>query len=364
MKGPTAPSVPVALPLVALSQTVTVPVEQPTLTDTETAPEGDIVAQAMEQIITPEEWQQLARATPEECGQLEQQVMQHASLLMQGGTSAPISREDPENRTEAQVHTVQMQPMETEMETDNLLQGEIAPLLTIKEQEAMSKQGVYLVVASHVVGDVFVTQIADKFLSKQEQREIRRKGDDILISRTEDSHEVYQMSKNLEPPTFRKRGEKRTSAALGAPLEEETIVSNVAVPQSDTIEQEEAEPREETQEASISEMLESQLESPHKQLPKRRKMSQTLRSAQASVTREDEAKVTEEEESATPTPAKKVSGKNLAALKRQTAADTGKSITELATPGESKTFKESAYGQDRGSTRIWGGKGRGKTGRK
>ena len=70
------------------------------------------------------------------------------------------------------MHTVQMQPMETYMEMDSLLQGEIAPLLTIKEQEAMSQQGLYLVVATHVVGDVFVTQLADKFLSKQEQREI------------------------------------------------------------------------------------------------------------------------------------------------------------------------------------------------
>ena len=177
------------------------------------------------------------------------------------------------------------------------------------------------------------------------------------------------MSKNLEPPTFRKRGQKHTSAALGAPLEEEASVSNVAVSQSDTIEQEETEqeegePGEETQEASISEMLESQLKSPHEQLPKRRKMSRTLRSTRASVTREDEAQATEEEEPETPTPSKKVSGKNLAALKRQTAADTGKSVTELATPGETKTFKESVYGQDRGSTRIWGGKGRGKTGRK
>ena len=53
-----------ALPLVALSQTATVPVEtpQPTPTDTETVPEKDIMAQAMEQIITPEEQQQLARA--------------------------------------------------------------------------------------------------------------------------------------------------------------------------------------------------------------------------------------------------------------------------------------------------------------
>ena len=150
----------------------------------------------------------------------------------------------------------------------------------------------------------------------------------------------------------------------------------MAVSQSDIIEQEETvqeeteeeteqedvEPREVDQEASISEMLESQLESPHEQLPKRRRMSWTLRSARTSVTREDEAEATEQEEPEAPS--QKVSGKNLAALKRQMAADTGKSITELATPGESKTFKESAYGQDRGSTRIWGGKGKGKTGRK
>ena len=131
-----------ALPLAVLSQTTTVPVEtpQPTPTDTEPVPlaVGDIVAQAMEQIITPEEWQRLAEATPEECGQLEQQAMQHADVLMQGVTSEPTSREEPEIRTEAQVHTVQMHPTETDIVADSLIQGEIAPLLTIKEQEAMS----------------------------------------------------------------------------------------------------------------------------------------------------------------------------------------------------------------------------------
>ena len=111
-------------------------------------------------------------------------------------------------------------------------------------------------------------------------------------------------------------------------------------------------------------MLESQLKSPREQLPKRRKRSRTLRSTQTSVTREDKAEATEEEEPETPTPSKKVSGKNLAALKRQTAADTGRSITELATPGGTKSFKDSVYGQDRGSTRVWGGRGRGKTGKK
>ena len=72
------------------------------------------------------------------------------------------------------------------------------------------------------------------------------------------------MSKNFEPPTFRKRGKKRTSAALGAPPEGEAGMSNMEVAQTDTIEQEETE-QEGNPEASISEMLESQLESPHEQ---------------------------------------------------------------------------------------------------
>ena len=42
----------------------------------------------------------------------------------------------------------------------------------------MSRQGVYLVIATHVVGDVFLTQLEDQFLSKKEQREIRQKGGD------------------------------------------------------------------------------------------------------------------------------------------------------------------------------------------
>ena len=66
------------------------------------------------------------------------------------------------------------------------------------------------------------------------------------------------MSKNLDPPTFNKKGQKHTSAAVGAPSKESSV-SNVAVSQSDTIEQEETEQEEAQQGASISEMLESQL---------------------------------------------------------------------------------------------------------
>ena len=91
----------------------------------------------------------------------------------------------------------------------------------------MRRQGVYLVIASHVVGNVFVTQLVDKFLSKKEQKEIQQKGGDILISRTEDSHEVYQMSKHLDPPTFRKRSKMCCICSRSTP-EQEASVSNVA----------------------------------------------------------------------------------------------------------------------------------------
>ena len=132
-----------------------------------------------------------------------------------------------------------------------------------------------------------MTQLVGKYLTKQEQKEIRKKGGDLLISRTQGSHKVYQMSKDMEPTTMHVRGRKRPAEAMGAPPQQPSV-SNVAVSQSDIIVHEESE--------SISEMLDSQLESPHEQVPKRRKVFSALRSTQTSATREDEAEVSEERE--------------------------------------------------------------------
>ena len=57
----------------------------------------------------------------------------------------------------------------------------------------------------------------------------------------------------------------------------------------------------------------------------------------------------------------KATGKNLAAKRGQMVEETGCEQSEL---GTSKGFKESLYGQERGSTHVWGGKGKGKTRRK
>ena len=61
-----------------------------------------------------------------------------------------------------------------------------------------------------------------------------------------------------------------------------------------------------------------------------------------------------------PAQKKTPSGKNLAAMRREMSQEGGK---ELQTP-KTVGFKESLYGQERGSTRIWGGKGKGKRGNK
>ena len=56
-------------------------------------------------------------------------------------------------------------------------------------------KGVFLVVVTRISdeNDIFVTSIADPPLSVQQQRDIRRKGGQVLISLTEDSYDIYQM---------------------------------------------------------------------------------------------------------------------------------------------------------------------------
>ena len=94
---------------------------------------------------------------------------------------------------------------------------------------------------------------------------------------------------------------------------------------------------------------ESMVGSPRAARPKRkRKRPQTGKEAEA---------VKENEE---PAQKRTPSGKNLAAMRREMSQEGGK---ELQTP-KTVGFKESLYGQERGSTRIWGGKGKGKKGNK
>ena len=82
----------------------------------------------------------------------------------------------------------------------------------------------------------------------------------------------------------------------------------------------------------------------------------------------------EESEGQTPErPATKPTGKNLSLMKQQAAAASGKSTEEFGSPSATTSkdtaycpggYGSSLYGQERGSTRVWGGKGRGKGGKR
>ena len=66
--------------------------------------------------------------------------------------------------------------------SDRLIQGDIAPELPVKVQKNLKWQGVFLVIATHVVDQIFTTQLVDGTLTIKEQRDIRSKGGEILIT--------------------------------------------------------------------------------------------------------------------------------------------------------------------------------------
>ena len=109
--------------------------------------------------------------------------------------------------------------------------------------------------------------------------------------------------------------------------------------------------------------------SPKSTVPKKKRKKATQRERESSLVREEE-----ESEGQTPErPTTKPTGKNLSLMKQQAAAASGKSTEEFGSPGAT-TGKDTAYrpggysgslyGQEHGSTRIWGGKGRGKSGKR
>ena len=108
--------------------------------------------------------------------------------------------------------------------------------------------------------------------------------------------------------------------------------------------------------------------SPHARIPKKWKLTSSTCSQRSNLTREDEATASEG-----PTPERpkcaKVTGKNLALIKHQAVEATGRPISEFEGPEEESsqltaTFASSLYGMERGSTRVWGGRGHGKSGKR
>ena len=166
-------------------------------------------------------------------------VEQNVQTVQEGlGSRGEVESQEPggeQIESQAQVHQAEEESSESDL--DRFIQGEIAPPLTKKEQIELAKKGIFLVVATNVVGDIFVTQLAEKYYSKEEQRDIRKRGGQILISRTEDTHDVYQMSKDIDISIFQKK-KRGAPAAATATASASTGTSNVAVEGDEAIHEE------------------------------------------------------------------------------------------------------------------------------
>ena len=228
-----------------------------------------------------------------------------------------------------------------------------------------------------------MTQLIHDNLTLKQQAEICQKEGEILITHNPDDYEAAHMNLDPEwlqeqirlrnerqdnlplrvfeevPATLRRMREHIRAETNVAVTTEEELVEEPEIREATDVEEEEEE-QEMEGEASIGEMLEVMGEdSPHIQMPKRQRPDITEGAQRVSAMREEETTVVEAE---VPTSKKtKATGKNLAAMRRQVAEETGCEQSALETP---RGFKESLYGKERGSTCVWGGKGKGKGGRK
>ena len=329
----------------------------------------------------------LVEARQEVQTELEQAAMSEASVMMQGMVErgqmdpaevemqlqsettetapAPSVAEEPQ---EEGAMAVDVPPAEEDMEStpsdfnpERWTQGTVAPQMSIKKQCELAQQGVYLVVATPITPDIFVTSLADPPLTIQEQCDIRKRGEQVLFSLTADSYDISRME--VDPSLFPKCAQRRErSGPTGG--ETSATVTNVAVEDDMGIEQQETITSILGTLSEDSSAKESLMGSPRAQIPgRKRHLTSSTRSQRSSLTHEDEAS----EDITSERPKKQRTGKNLAMMKQQAAQASGRMAAEFNTPHGSRdtapTFATSQYGADRGSTQVWGGKGLGKGGK-
>ena len=251
-----------------------------------------------------------------------------------------------------------------EFDRERWIQGTIAPELSKEAQRKLAMKGVFLVVATRISDEnnVFVTSIADPPLTIQKQREIRKQGGQVLISFTENSYDINQMEvdptlvpKSKTPQKSKKRSyaervQSATSSGFG--VASESLIKNLLGEVSED-----------------SSAKESGFGSPRAVVPKKKRKTTTQRERETSLTRDDEAS----EEQTPERPKKRPSGKNLSLMKQQAAEASGRTADDFGSPEATTSgstvhrpagFSSSLYRLEHGSTRVFGGKGRGKGGRR
>ena len=328
--------------------------EQPPNTEQIEPVTGSAVPTGEETISEPTQEGSLIPRTPQHPVHTEDPV-----LVPQMGPAATTEEQAIEVMEESSV-----EGEDDEFDRESWVQGTIAPELSKEAQRKLAAKGVFLIVVTRISNenDIFITSIADPPLTIQKQRDIRRQGGQILVSLTEDSYEVYQMevdpalipkskaSQKAKKRTYEERVRSATSSGFGVASEGSLreLLGDVS---------------------EDSSAKESALSSPRTPVPKKKKKTATQWERETSRTREEEVS----EEPTPERPIKTPSGKNLSLMKQQAAEATGRTTDDFGSPEASTSggivhqpagFSKSLYGLEHGSTRIFGGKGRGKGGRR
>ena len=214
----------------------------------------------------------------------------------------------------------------SDFDPERWTQGTVAPQMSIKKQQELAQQGVFLVVATPVTPDIFVTSLADPPLSIQEQHDIRKRGGQILFSLTEDSYDISRME--VDPYLFPKRAQKKErSRPTGG--ETSATRTNVVAEDDTGIEPQETITSILGTLSEDSSTKESLMGSPRAQIPgRKRHLTSSARTRRSSLTREDEAS----EEVTLERPKRQRTGKNLAMMKQQAAQESGRTPAEFKTP--------------------------------
>ena len=165
------------------------------------------------------------------------------------GTSTVVQLQV-ENIQSLEQHRVQVHQVQQERDSsgdtdesdwsDRLVQGDVAPELLVFQQKNLRRAGVFLVIATNVINDLWTTQLVEGTLTIKEQRNIRNNKGEVLITRDLDAYRVANMNLDVEWLQHQVKMRKEEQARnRGGESQGVAGPSNVAVRASEEIEVEE-----------------------------------------------------------------------------------------------------------------------------
>ena len=168
----------------------------------------------------------------------EMQLQSRATEETAGPTTSEVNEPQNAVAVEAMAREEDTESTPSDFDPERWTQGRVASPKTIKEQKGLARKGVYLVVATPVgegTPDIFVTSLADPPLMLQEQKDIRKRGGQILYSLTEDSYDISHME--IDPSLFPVRSSESPGTEPSAPRTSVAVAHSVDIeaPEQETI---------------------------------------------------------------------------------------------------------------------------------